>query len=141
MFSFFKTSLPGINYKQLIQRLERFDKTDISELLFDSEKINYLPATFTMLEKMARPFDSTQTLKVYAKYGRAKYEMAIFEVPWDDSDLKFLPLIIDKKVARIVGIMLLFDELLTVLTHLEQKQIRQLSSHWIAFVVQQRFGI
>jgi hypothetical protein len=141
MFQFLKRRLPDIDYKNLVERLERFDQKDISNLLFEGSTVSYLPVTFTSLAKMAKPLGLTQDLKLHSVNAIGKYELAIFEVPWLNSDLKFLPLILDKKLVKIVGIMLPFNELLTLLSGHEQNQIQQLSNKWVSFAMKQRFGL
>jgi len=141
MLSFLRRSFPEFDYSNLIYKLEQNNKVDISALLFESEKIDYLPITYTMLEKMAKPSGSINSLKLYMKHLKGKYELAIFEVPWDQSDIKFLPLILDRKVGKIVGVMLPFNELVPTLTKNAQRQIQKLSLIWTGFIMQVRFGI
>jgi hypothetical protein len=141
MLSFLRPPTSKINYPDLISTLEKNCKEEVSVLLFESIRTNYLPTTYAMLEKMSRPSDSTDTLKLHKKYIKGKYELAIFEVPWCRSDVKFLPLILDRKLNKIVGVMLPFNELLETLTKNEQRQIHELSMIWTGFILQARFGI
>jgi hypothetical protein len=139
MLSFLRRSLPKIDYPGLITKLERNDQQEITSLLYHSTKINYLPITYTLLAKMAKPSASQERLKLFKTISKAKYELAIFEVPWNLSDVKYLPLILDKKAGKIVGIMLPFNELLPVLTNKEQKQVAELGMNWTGFVISLRF--
>jgi hypothetical protein len=138
MLSFLRRSLPELNYSDLMDKLE---KAHISNLLFESNKINYLAATYTILKKMAKPDGSADRLTLHQRYSKGKYELAIFEIPWAESDIKFSPLIFDRKAGKIVGIMLPFNELLPVLAKNEQRQIHELSMLWTKFIMQTRFGI
>lgn len=141
MFSFFQKSYSEVDYPELIKKLESIKENGAKSLLFESENIKYLPAVYTMLEKMAKPSESVEKLTLYQTNKSGKYELAIFEVPWNESDIKFLPLIVDRRVSKIVGIMLPFNELFNELTKKEQAQIHELSAIWTAFVLQLRFGI
>jgi hypothetical protein len=142
MLSIFRKSFPDVNYPDLIDILERNDPSELTFLLLKSEKIRYLPITFSMLDKMAKPHGFSGNLRIYERHNNGKYELAIFEVPWDSSDdIKFLPLILDKSVTRIVGVMLPFNELIPILNKSEQKQIHKLSSIWMTFIMARKFGI
>jgi len=70
MFSFLRQSYPELDYADLIDKLETNNKVDISALLFESKKIDYLPVTFAMLEKMKKPSGSTNRLTLHQKIIR-----------------------------------------------------------------------
>ncbi len=141
MFSLFKRSYNNIDYPALMAMLEEGKKEMIQMFLYESQSVSYLPSTFIMLAKMKKPSDTGLGLRIHKTYQKGKYELVIFEVPWQQSSAPFLPLILDRKLKKIVGIMLPFNELLPLLTSSEQKKIGELGITWTGFIMESQMGI
>jgi hypothetical protein len=122
-----------INYDRLITKLERGNKADINELLWqpNDRRINYLPVTTTMLHKLKRPLSSETGLTVYNTIENGNYELIIFNVPWDEGRTKLSPLIVEKTSEKVVGIMLPFNELHYELSKRANNSIGELGVKWV----------
>lgn len=123
----------NINYNRLISKLERGNKYDIKDLLWQPSaiKINYLPVTTTMLHKLKRPELSASGLTVYKTIENGNYELIIFNVPWNTSKIALSPIIIERSTEKIVGIMLPFNELHGHLPRHADKLIGELGVSWV----------
>lgn len=141
MFSLFKRSYNYIDYPALIAMLEEGKQEIIQMFLYKSQSVSYLPSTFIMLAEMKKPSDTGLGLRIHKTYQKGKYELVIFEVPWQQSSTTFSPIILDRKLKKIVGIMLPFNEILPLLTSSEQKKIGELAIAWTGFIIQSQMGI
>lgn len=132
-----------VNHPALISILEKGNSTDIRQFLFQPEDIfiDYLPATYEMLLKLKRPADSPGNLSIYKTFENGNYQLIIFNVPWNENDVPYSPIILNKIEGKIVGIMLPFNEISDYLSKKDNKIIAGLSTNWITLVMKFRFGI
>lgn len=128
------------DYDKLISILEKGDELEILELLWQSKKgqIKYLPVVTTMLQKLKKDNTTTKSLLVHKKTKKGKYELIVFHIPWDNSDLPYSPLIIDKTNGKVVGIMLPFNELHNHISKKDSSTIEDLGTQWIMFTFEIR---
>lgn len=139
-----KTKKPDEESLQLlVDILEKGDKAEIEKLLWHPKgsTIEYLPITFDLILKLKRPGLSAEKLSIYKLVLSKNYTLIFFNTPWASHDLGFLPLIIETSTSQIVGIMLPFNELHTVLSTKQHKEISKLGAAWTMFAMSKRFGL
>lgn len=136
----FFTKKINIDYNSLISTLERGDKQEILELLWQPKRgqISYLPATYEMLQKFKKPSPSARGLSIYKQLEKGNYELIIFHLPWDESDLPYSPVILDKTTGKVVGILLTFNELYDAFSKKQHSDIGELGTQWIQFTLAMR---
>ena len=130
----------NIDYNQLISTLEQGDETAILELLWQpkNEKIKYLPVVTTMLQQLKKPHSADEGLSIFKKLEKGNYELIIFNTPWQADDLPFSPLVLDKISGKVVGVMLLFNELHTHISKQDNSTIGDLGAQWVMFTMDYR---
>ncbi|HWB63109.1 MAG TPA: hypothetical protein VG603_06335 [Chitinophagales bacterium] len=121
--------------------MEEGKETEIQKLLWQPKVtiVKYLPIAGELILKLKRPSASASGLSIYERIEKGNFELLIFELAWDNSDLPYLPLIIDRRNGKVAGIMLLFNELYYHLSKKEQNDIGDLSKHWVMFAFKRRF--
>lgn len=130
----------NIDYDKLISTLEKGDEEEILELLWQPKKgqVKYLPIVTTMLQKLKKDNTTTKDLLVHKKTEKGNYELIVFHIPWDNSDVPYSPLIIDKTNGKVVGVMLPFNELHNHISKKDSSAIEDLGKQWIMFTFEIR---
>jgi hypothetical protein len=136
---FFNTK-KNIDYKNLVAILEIGDEAAIQQLLWQPKhkQLDYLPVTTEMLQNLMKPNSSNHELSIHKTIETKKYELIIFSTPWVNSDLPFSPLILEKTTGKVVGVMLLFNELYHHFSKKDNSAISDLGVNWILFTLDQR---
>lgn len=131
-----------MDYQNLLSRLQRGDPADVLELLWQPAKgrIKYLPVTSAMLEKMKRPPSASSDLSIHRRVANEDYELIILHLPWGKSDLPYSPIVVHNPTGRIVGIMLLFNELHGLISERDSGLIGELGVKWVLFTMTVRSG-
>jgi hypothetical protein len=129
-----------IDYNNLVSTLEKGEEADIQNLLWQPKQgqIKYLPIVTTMLQKLKKSDTSNKGLSIFKKLEKGNYELIIFSTPWDDSDLPFSPLILDKITGKVVGVMLPFNELHNHISKKGNSNIGNLGAQWVMFTFEYR---
>lgn len=131
------------NYPRIISLLEQGEIKTIEQLLYQPKNstIAYLSITADMLLKFKKPESTNQRLTIYKTFGKGKYQLVIFEVPWLDKEPKYSPIIFDTITSKVVGIMLPFNELLEILSSKDSSDIGKLGMEWTGFILSKQLGI
>ena len=141
MFLFWKRKTkPAIDYSKLIIDLQEGNWETIHKHLAFHDSVNYLDAVVFMLAKMQRPGEHTGNLSLYKTVPNGKFELAIFNVPWNTNS-PFLPLILNRIDGKIYGVMLPFNELGSKLTKRQKNEIGQLAIVWTGIILEYQMGI
>lgn len=129
-----------IDYDNLVSTLEKGDEIDILKLLWQPEhgQIKYLPDVTNMLQKLKKFDTSTKRLSILKKLEKGNYELLIFNTPWDNSDLPFSPLVLDKITGKVIGVMLPFNELHNHISKRDSSVIGDLGAQWVMFTFEWR---
>ena len=129
-------------YQDLITIIEKGDSQEIAKILWQpkTNEVNYNSSTISLILKLKKPDETSLKLSVFETHSNENYTLLIFNWPWSKDDLPYYPIIIEKSSNRIVGIMHPFNDLHFVLTESESKQIRDVGTKWLEFVVLERFG-
>ena len=127
----------NIDFSDIISILETGNLTDLQQLLWQPRKgrIEYLPITMTMLQKLKKSESSSDNLTIHQKIDKGNFELVIFSTPWTASRIPYSPLIFDKRHGKIVGVMLPFNELYNVLSQRDRNVIGELGAEWIEFTL------
>ena len=139
-----KTQPPsGTSIQRLVEVLDSGVKEELEKSLWQPKNIDliFLPLTFDMILKLKRPENYPQPLSVYKTLSNKNFTLIIFNTPWANSDLKFLPIIIENNSIKIVGVMLPFNELLPLITNKQNKEISDLGMKWTGFALENRFNL
>jgi hypothetical protein len=129
-----------INYNNLVSTLEKGYEIDILKLLWQPRhgQVEYLPVVTNMLQKLKKTDTSTERLSILKKIEKGNYELIIFSTPWDNSDLPFYPLILDKTTGKVAGVMLPFNELHNHISKKDNSIINDLGAQWTMFTFEYR---
>ena len=102
-----------IDYNYLLSILEKGVEAEVQNLLWQPKQgqVKYMTISTAMLLKLKKPDKSNKGLSIFKKLEKGNYELIVFNTPWDESDLPFSPLVLDKLTGKVVGIMLPFNEL------------------------------
>lgn len=130
-----------IEYPRIISLLEKGDPIELQQLLWHPKKgkVEYLPVTTSLIQKLKKVESNNGKLAVHQVFHSKNFELVIFNIPWSDSDVPFSPLIFHKESETIIGIMLPFNELHGLLSTSYNKEVSELSSEWLKFVIPFRF--
>jgi hypothetical protein len=126
----------NLDYNYLISKLERGDSNEIREMLWQpkNETINYLPNTLELIRKLKTDNLTQVRLTIHKQIHKGRFVLLIFNTSGSMDNLDFSPLLLDKDTCKIVGIMLLFNELYGHFTKKEDKEILKLSVIWTKFI-------
>lgn len=129
-----------IDYKYIVATLEKGDEAAIQKLLWQPKHkhLDYLPVTTEMLQNLMKPDSSNHELSIHKTIESKKFELIIFSTPWSNSDLPFSPLILEKTSGKVVGVMLLFNELQNHFSKKDNSVIGDLGVNWVLFTLNQR---
>jgi hypothetical protein len=123
-----------IDYSAILPILERADPEEMEQLLWHPrhKRINYLPITISLLQKLKKGEDSH--LEIHKVISKGMFELAIFKLPWSNAANPYSPLIFEK-TSKVVGVMLPFNELHGVISKKQSSQIGDLGVAWVSFAM------
>ena len=133
---FFWQKTKRINYKKLIEELQDGDYSVLRNRLAFYQDVKYPNGVEFMLAKMKRPDGDCQSLSLFRSETKGRFELAIFNVPWNSSDLPYTPLILERGTGVIYGIMLPFNEITHLLSKKQKKDIGELAISWTGFALE-----
>lgn len=124
------------DYDYLISKLKKGDSNDIQQMLWQpqNKKIDYLPISTDLIRELQKDNSKAGTLTIYKQIQKGRFELLIFKTFETTDKMHFSPLIIDKETCKIVGIMLLFNELYGYFSKKENKEITELGIAWTKFI-------
>jgi hypothetical protein len=127
----------NIDYNYLISKLESGDSNEIREMLWQPKDkiIEYLPITIELIRKLRNENSASGSLTIHKQIPKGRFELLIFKISGSIDKIHFSPLLIDKDTFKIVGIMLLFNELYGQFTKNEDNEILKLSTLWTKFIM------
>ena len=133
--------LKPVDYNKLIKDLETVEWSTLKSYLAFDDQVNYGNGVESMIAKMRPPAGSSHRLSLYKVVPNRNFELAIFQTPWTEGNVPYLPLIVGRTNSLIYGIMLPFNEISPLLSKRQRKEISSLSIFWTGFAVELNFGI
>lgn len=129
-------------YQNLMNVFEKGDSQEIAKVLWQpqSNTVAYSSVAYNLIQKLKKPAETSLKLSLIETHSNANYTLLIFYLPWSKEEQPYYPVIIENKSNTIVGIFLPFDELDPALTKNEYKQISDIGTKWLKFIISKKFG-
>ncbi len=144
MLSYLKSLFKKDNehWKSILPVLESGKEDELKTLLWGAKnkEVNFLPITFSMLQKLAKPEGTNSGLKIYRTHRKGNFLLIIFEQPWIKDDLPYSPVIVDLRSSKIAGIMLPFNEIAPFLSKADSNAMGDLAVIWTKWCFDKKFG-